>query len=89
MYTSRYFLGIRSADTMVTNAGLYHYLYDVITKDLPADYQFNQSHSSQKRPNKRGENLEKEMKAKGKSSEWSKGNRFGLLCPPDSDDDSV
>ena len=49
---------------MVTNTGLYHYLYDVITK-------------------------EKEMKTKGKSSEWSKGNRFGLLCPPDSDDDSV
>ena len=73
----------------MTNANLCRYLYDVITKDLPRDCLFNQSHSRQKQPNKRSEKLEKEMQTKGKSSELLKGNKFRLLCLSDSDDDSV
>ena len=75
-------------DTIVTNANLCRCLYDVITKDLPRDCLFNQSHSSQKQPNE-SEKLEKEMQTKGKSSDLLKGNKFGLLCLSDSDDDSV
>ena len=71
----------------MTNANLCRYLYDVITKDLPRDCLFNQSHSRQKQPNKRSEKLEKEMETKGKKSELLKGNKFGLLCLSDSDDE--
>ena len=73
----------------MTNANLCRYLYDVITKDLPRDCLFNQSHSSRKQPNKRSEKLKKEIETKIKSSEVLKGNKFGLLCLSDSDDESV
>ena len=86
-YTSQKFLGIKFAESMVTNANLYRYLYDAITKQLPRDCQFNQSRSSKKQQSKRGGKPQQEKQTAAGNPNMLKGNKFALLCALDSDDD--
>ncbi|CAB4026257.1 Hypothetical predicted protein [Paramuricea clavata] len=83
--------GIKYAESIVTNTNLYHHLYDVITKDLPHDRQFNQSRSSEKRRNKggrtKGRRQREGKETKSKIPEVLKGNKFAHLSVLNPDED--
>ena len=81
------FSGTKFAESMVTNANVYRLLYDVITKDLPRDCQFNQSRRIQRQQNKRGKTSEGRKEMTGENPNFLKGNKFALLCALGSDDD--
>ena len=78
--------GIKFAESIVTNANVYRYLYGAITKRLPHDCQFNQSRSSRKQKSKRGGKSEQGKQMAAGNPNMLKGNRFALFCAFDSDD---